>query len=1496
MRVLLIKSTKIEVFELPQKIYGDYWITDADINGMKRNLLNVKALNNEWVMYSNSGARIKYNNQEFQEIVLKKDSFFDVDLTADNNRIKIYCEDSFNKTYDRYYFKDDVKLSIGQSNKCDICVEENNNIKGYFEIIKNGNVWNILKYEMCNDVYINNSIFEEPFIINGSKLFYNGLNIVFLGEYLLINKPSNLSKMIGQLPVGLGANVDRKNMQPLDEKEVSNPQVYFIKMPRVVNFVEPQTIEIEAPPEEKAKDEQPMIYTIGPALTMGASSVVMLMMTLNNISTGQATLSSSISSIVMSGALLVSMLVWPVLRKKYERRKIKKDNRLRIKRYKEYLDKKQNQINEAISLERSTLKNNFPSALECAIMVVNGKNNYWKKGINEDDFLTFRLGLGVKKPDFEVDYPKEKFRMKDDDLLDEVKRIENSNQVIDDVPIVHNFCANRFTSILGEVTTSNIFLKNILMQLLFYYNYDEVKIVVLTSEDRKNIWSPIRNSKYNWDNNNELRFFATSNDDAQQINSYFENILKLRENNFDYKKTNCYYLVFIDDYVTYRNLSFLNKLLNSESNLGFSVISLAKSMNQVPSQSDYFIMVNSTIQSNIFGREVSVTSRKEFQAELFGEINLDNITHVLSNIAIESISSNHLPDSISFLEMFDVGKVEQLNALKRWNDNNPVSSIQAAVGRAESGELLKLDAHEKFHGPHGLIAGMTGSGKSEFIITYLLSLAVNYHPHEVSFVLIDYKGGGLVGAFLNKETKVVLPHVAGTVTNLDNSILNRVIISIESELKRRQAEFNKARDILNVGNIDIYKYQRLYREGKLEKPISHLFIVCDEFAELKTQKPEFMEQLISTARIGRSLGVHLILATQKPSGVVNDQIWSNSKFRVCLKVQDANDSKDMIKTQDAAGIVNVGRFILQVGYNELYLTGQSAWGGNPYYDIEKITKEVNTDVELIDNIGFAFKKTNFPVKNPLVKKGDEATAIVKYLYNLSRENNMFASQLWVDILEGKILFPDLLKKYNYQKQAGLIEAIIGEYDDPVNQTHHLFKVAVGKNGNMGLYGIADSGKEQFLLSFIFSLITFYTTDEINIYIIDGGSSILKNFANMPQVGNYISIDQKENIFKLIEFIETLIKERKKLFSKYGSYEEYCKNENKVPVACVVINNFDTINEVHRDLSDLLVPILRDCTKYGIYFMVSVNTINGIPYRLKNYISDVYTTQFSDFTDQKALLGVYKLPEPTKIKGRGLFKALGTENVYEYQSALICEYENLGKFLENVTINLNKTLTKKAVGAKTMPDIITREMLKDNLKSLKQIPIGINISNISVKSYNFDEKNVNVIVTNKFSENQFIKALLLEIEEVKDSVFILDDTNSYKVTDFKKSTYCNKNLEELLIDLTKIKDKDKFCIIIGFSKLVQRLEIKDIEKLFSNGLKYLIIDEDVGLYKHKEKSWFYENVKFEDCIWMGPNIRDAKCLRLSISNNLNSKISNEYGYIVKENDYELIKLVGEADEE
>ena len=263
----------------------------------------------------------------------------------------------------------------------------------------------------------------------------------------------------------------------------------------------------------------------------------------------------------------------------------------------------------------------------------------------------------------------------------------------------------------------------------------------------------------------------------------------------------------------------ISMMLKEKKNIGFSLITLYDELKNLPKECSKVVELDREY-SKLYDKVDISGNYTAFRHELYLQDEAEELAMKLANIHLDSLNQAYtLPEMLTFMEMFGVSKIEHLNALTRWKENNPTKTIETPIGVDTTGELFKIDLHEKYHGPHGLIAGMTGSGKSEFIMTFILSLAVNYHPDEVAFILIDYKGGGMANAFLN------LPHLAGTITNLDGAAVNRSLISIQSELKRRQAIFSETGRRVNESNIDIYKYQKLYREGLVDEPLQHLFII-----------------------------------------------------------------------------------------------------------------------------------------------------------------------------------------------------------------------------------------------------------------------------------------------------------------------------------------------------------------------------------------------------------------------------------------------------------------------------------------------------------------------------------------------------------------------------------------------------------------------------------------------------------------------------------------------
>src|SRR2546430_7102437 len=231
-----------------------------------------------------------------------------------------------------------------------------------------------------------------------------------------------------------------------------------------------------------------------------------------------------------------------------------------------------------------------------------------------------------------------------------------------------------------------------------------------------------------------------------------------------------------------------------------------------------------------------------------------------------------------------------------------------------------FDVSLRFDGPHALVGGMTGSGKSELLQSLVASLASRYPPRTLNFLLVDYKGGA---AF---KDCVDLPHTVGFVTDLDGHLVNRALVSLRAELRRREEILRRfgAKDLLDL------------EQGHPDDAPASLVIVVDEFAALATELPQFVEGMVDVAQRGRSLGIHLVLATQRPAGVINDKIRANTNLRVALRFSDVGESVDVIGVRDAARPgLPPGRAFARIGpadvteFQAAYVGGQTAPSSGP---------------------------------------------------------------------------------------------------------------------------------------------------------------------------------------------------------------------------------------------------------------------------------------------------------------------------------------------------------------------------------------------------------------------------------------------------------------------------------------------------------------------------------------------------------------------------------------
>ncbi len=1143
-----------------------------------------------------------------QEIVLSKNS---LNVAYLGKRIfSLYLEEDSDASmaFLPYHLERNMDIFIGRESACDIqyC---NRFISREHAVLRYvGEKLMITDKNSANGVYVNGRQVQTAELKLGDVVHMLGLCIVVGAGYIAMNK-ADQCKMMSHRVVPLSNKPSLTYLYPTGTKID-----FYDRKPRKKYKLDEKEIEIESPPAPIPKTKIPLALRLGSNALMGGRALF----TGNYI--------SAISSLVLP---TMTQGLTEKDRKEYEEK--------RVERYREYLRYVASEIESEIKFEEAFYRDVFPS-LQDTLGFINARSRLWERRKIDEDFLTVRLGTGTIPMVAEKKYAPRRFEMEPDFLEEEMYQLAEKPSLLHNVPITVSLRDNWVVGLMGRQTQAMQMVIKLITYIAITHAYDDVKMIVLAPESMKKDLAFTKTLKHFWDNEQTIRFVATNSSDVQVITKYFrdkqtqeEEARKPGSPKNDNKGPS--YIVFALDKNLFEQSEVFKELLQDREYRGFSFV---PAFENVPKECTKLVDMRKGNVLIDLNNPDAIDIPLTLDSVDFNYLrkSMGNLSRI--NLHLDSSQTYSLPSMITFLEMYGVGRVEHLNPFSRWERNNPVKSLAVPIGIGTDGKLFTLDLHEKHQGPHGLVAGMTGSGKSEFIITYILSLAVNFSPDEAAFVLIDYKGGGLADAFVDPKRGIHLPHVVATITNLDGAAIQRSLTSIESELKRRQEMFKKAKSETGEGTMDIYDYQRLYRNKRVSEPMPHLFIISDEFAELKSQQPEFMDALISAARIGRSLGVHLILATQKPSGVVNDQIWSNTKFRACLKVQGRSDSMDMLKRPEAAELKQTGRFYLQVGYNEFFALGQSAWCGAGYVPQDQIVKEKEGVVEFLDTAGQVVLKAK--EKKPQAKADSkQIVAIVKYLSDLAKRENIIPKSLMCEPLPAKLEYSELAKEAEEQPQQG-VSALIGRIDDPEHQKQYPLFLDLNNFHHMALCGLAGSGKSTFFKTMLYSLVMNYQPEDVNFYILDLSGGSLNAFKNVPHCGAYLTKENESDFDRMLALIQDVVEDRKKLFAEAEvySFDDYVK-VHKLPVVLVILDGWTNILDFAKgqQYSLFISKNMRDAANYGVRFMFSVNHMNEFSAKVSQELDYTIALQANDKFDYNEILHLRNAFVPPERPGRGL---------------------------------------------------------------------------------------------------------------------------------------------------------------------------------------------------------------------------------------------------------------------
>lgn len=950
-------------------------------------------------------------------------------------------------------------------------------------------------------------------------------------------------------------------------------RVSFLPTQRNSPVIDYSPIELELPPARRMVEKQSLILAIGPALTMAVPIL----------------LGAGRKIMVLAGVIAA---VWAGLNVYSRRKRNHKEEVLRRRAYKKYVEDCEEIINERIRNIRNVLYILYPDVNEC----LRGRGNIylmWNRTFGENDYGDIRIGIGEMIFPVEIKSPKEKFSVVDDSLRELPKSLREKYKMINDVPI----CINLFSQGPFAIATTSVnekveIISSLILQICISFKPDELKLAVCAEDIVK--LPGIRFIPHAWSEN--ISYLDVN---GHRKDAIFEDIE--RKSN---QKT-----VLITD-----SVDSFNRALTLENCI---IIFSDNNIGTIPTG------VKTVLE---YGREFSGilhmgVDRRRRQSIFFDRIGrgvFHDLSRTISSLHSFVLSSSKpIPDRVLLTEILGEDNLSATSILDMWNKEVSDFSLAVPIGKRENDEIVYLDADEKGCGPHGLIAGTTGSGKSELLQTFVLSLSYRFPPWRASFFLIDYKGGGMANMFED------LPHVAGSVSNLSGAVTERAMVSIKSENTLRQQIFAE------YGVNSIHDYQLLFEKGIARVALAHIFIIIDEFAELKKEEPDFMQELISVAQVGRSLGIHLILATQKPAGCVDDKIWSNSRFRICLKVRDRADSVDMLHTADASYITNVGRAYLQVGNDEIYMQFQCAYTMAPVCsgkaDIGYTLFDENlerTDVILRSKSDVCMGENSAKSQMVLLKD------LIKEAYSRCEKKRI--QRLWMDELP-KFLMPP----------SGEIRgcaAAIGVYDDPILRLQDEFYYDISQWGNTMIIGLPGSGKSTFLLRILTCLCYEYSSGNLGIYIIDFGGKKLAPFEGSNLCGGYVSFEEYDRIAQLIIFLKDEFTKR-----KIKGNSSFVDDANtSLPIILTVIDNFGSvISSVGDEVISDIVEIMRDGASCGMYFLISATMIASgeLPSRISVLCNSAISFSQRDKYSYSGIFSVSPgtVPSIDNIPGRGLVR-------------------------------------------------------------------------------------------------------------------------------------------------------------------------------------------------------------------------------------------------------------------
>lgn len=1027
--------------------------------------------------------------------------------------------------------------------------------------------------------------------------------------------------IIGDTALEITKNATVKRSVP------TSATVPFTRSPRVVSPLPDDEIELPDPPTKPQPRAFPRIALLGPVI-LGLTMFLV---------TGRVL---SLIFVAMSPFMMIGSFV----DNKYNQRK---QGAIKLKEFEGALEVAAAELERAQARERTARIERSPAVAEVRDAIATLAPPLWTHRPEHEQFLEVRLGLGTVPSSMDVKGPS--LRDAVEGTWEKVSALKDRYTTISSVPVTASLRDSGGLGIVGDAVTGLGVARAALIQVAGLHSPMECVVTAFVPGGNDGNWrwlewlphtssplSPIPGDHVAGSRAASARLLTAlealvaqraGTDIASLVpeprGAHTTNTENVRQ---DDTPTTPAVLVVVDDSAP-ADRRRLIRLAEKGADVNVHVLWVARAATSLPGACRSFVDVGGAgtavvghVRRGGFDEPVTVEALSVAEAEESARR-----LACVEDVGVVVDDAADVPDAVSYLELHGFEALEPGHHEQRWRrDASPQPgtkrpfSLRALVGHAGD-EPFYLDL--KSQGPHALVGGTTGAGKSEFLQAWILGMAAAYSPERVTFLYVDYKGGSAFADCIN------LPHSVGLVTDLTPHLVDRALTSLRAELHYRE------RLLAAKGAKDL---ETLDKTGDPETPPS-LVIVIDEFAALAQEVPEFVDGVVDIAQRGRSLGLHLIMATQRPAGVIKDNLRANTNLRIALRMADEADSSDILGVPAAAHVDPSlpGRAMARTGPGRLS-TFQSAYAGA--HSVPGGSRTKVSARELALGAGNAWELPE-DARAAVVDGDPDAQRVVAALAGAAKLLEIAPPRRpWLDELAESYDLKDLAK----QSPAGAAFAL---GDDPAHQAQFVAAFDPDQDGNMLILGGSGAGKSTALRSVAIGATLATEIAPVHIYALDAASGGLDMLRPLPHVADVVDGDDLERVTRMMDRLANIVRERSAAFTsaRASNLTEYrtMANERGLPRIILLIDGYGTfqsdyMNEVGRQkVFGDFQEVLAEGRAVGVHVVVSADRVGALHTSIQALVSRTVTLRLND-ENAYGMLGLRKTGlNPQSPAGRGV---------------------------------------------------------------------------------------------------------------------------------------------------------------------------------------------------------------------------------------------------------------------